>query len=182
MKIRHLGIIVVTIALTCASEAQAQSFRNFRGILTRATARQPLNSTATVTRPTPAGDITVTTNNTFDSSTGEGNFDTQVTLPNNNTASLTGSISITPPPDSVTPVSVVSVSGSFTSPGGQNSSFSNTATFSGDSITVTSTMTPPSGITRTHTNTFTAPETSEEDPNSIAAIIKRMLAKFAQRK
>lgn len=173
MKNHSLGLIIVTLALTCACSAQAQSVRNLREAIARSTVRQPLNSNTTVTRSTPAGDVTVSTNNTFNGTTGS--FDTQVTLPNNATSSLTGSIS-------VTPGSSASVSGTFTGPAGQSTSFNNTASFSGGSITVTSTVTPPNGNTMTRTNTFTPPEQKPEEENSFTALLKRLIAQFTQRK
>jgi hypothetical protein len=173
MKVHSLGLVIVALALTCACPAQAQSVRNRLEAIARATVRQPLNNNATVTRSTPAGNVTVSTNNTFNGTTGS--FDTQVTLPSNATSSLTGSIS-------VTPGSGASVNGTFTSPAGQSTSFNNTASFSGGSITVTSTVTPPSGNTVTRTNTFTPPEQKPEEENSFTALIKRLIAQFAQRK
>lgn len=165
MKTQRFILWLAVSVLAAAPSAQAQS--RFAELLRRVVTRAPLNASTTVTRTTPAGPVTVTTTNTFNA--GSGTFDTDITLPNGNTASVSGTIN-------VTPGTGATVSGSITGPGGQTTSFTNTATPSAGGVTITSSVTPPSGNTLTRTNTLTPPDEPTEDDGErlFAALLKRL--------
>ena len=167
MKTKTLVLLVATAVLAAVPSAQAQARFTFLETLRRVVVRAPLNPSTTVTRTTPAGPVTVTTENTF--SGGSGSFDTNITLPNGNTASVSGNIN-------VTPGTGATVSGSITGPGGQTTSFTNTATLSAGGVTITSSVTPPSGNTLTRTTTLTPPKEPDEDDGDrlFAALLKRL--------
>lgn len=165
MKTKTFVLLAATAVLVAVPPAQAQS--RFTELLRRVVTRAPLNVSTTVTRTTPAGPVTVTTTNTF--SNGSGSFDTDISLPNGNTASVSGTIN-------VTPGTGATVSGSITGPGGLTTSFTNTATPSAGGVTITSSVTPPNGNTVTRTNTLTPPdEPAENDGEHLfVALLKRL--------
>lgn len=166
MKKQPLVLLFAAVVLAAVPSAQAQS--RFTELLRRTVTRAPLNTTATVTRTTPAGPVTVTTTNTFNA--GRGTFDTDLTLPNGNMASVSGTIN-------VTPGTGATVSGSLTGPGGQTANFTNTATpASGGGIMITSTVTPPNGNTLTNTRTLMPPDDAEDHVGAglFAALLKRL--------
>ncbi|MBI2813820.1 MAG: hypothetical protein HYX71_06015 [Opitutae bacterium] len=166
MKKPPLVLLFSALALAAVPSVQAQSRANLLDALRRTVIRAPLNATATMTRATPAGPVTVTTTNTF--SNGSGTFDTDITLPNGNTASVSGTIT-------AMPGAGATVSGSITGPGGQTVSFTNTATPSASGVTITSTVTPPNGNTMTRTNTFMPPEEEDNTGTGLfAALLKRL--------
>lgn len=166
MKTSRLALLFAAFALIVAPALHAQSRYNLPENFRRALTRAPLNTSTSVTRTTPQGDVTVTTENTFNGTSGS--FDTSVILPNANTVSVSGTIS-------VAPGSGASVTGSITGPGGQSTSFTNTATPSAGRITVTSTVTPPNGNTQTRTNTFTPPaDANAEEDGWLIALLKRL--------
>lgn len=173
MKTSRPALLFAALVLTLAPSVQAQSRGSLIEALRRTVVRAPLNTNTTVTRSTPQGDVTITTQNTFNGSSGT--FATSVSLPNSNTASLAGSIN-------VTPGSGASVTGSLTGPGGQSTLFTNTITASAGSLTVTSAVTPPSGNTLTRTNTFTPPANTDDEDNSLAAFLRRLIASFTPRR
>ncbi len=165
---KHLVLLFcVTAVLAVVPSAQAQARNTFLENLRRAVTRAPLNASATVTHTTPAGPVTVTTTNTF--SNGSGSFDTDITLPNGNTTSVSGTIN-------VTPGTGATVSGSITGPGGQTTSFTNTATRSSGGVTITSSVTPPGGNPLTRTNTLMPPDETEENDGArmFAELLKRL--------
>lgn len=166
MKTPRLALLLSAFALAVVPSLQAQSRFNLMELIRRATVRAPLNASTTVTRTTPQGDLTVTTANTFNGTSGT--FDTDITLPNNTTTSVSGTISITAGHN-------VSVSGSITGPGGQSTSFTNMATPSAGGVTISTTVTPPNGNTITRTNTFMPPANGDdENDGMLAAFLKRM--------
>lgn len=168
MKTQRVILLVAVSFLAAIPSIQAQSRFNFIETLRRGVTRAPLNTTATVTRTTPAGPVTVTTTNNFNA--GRGTFDTDITLPNGNMASVSGTIN-------VTPGTGATVSGSITGPGGQTATFTNTATpASGGGIMITSTVTPPNGNTLTDTRTLMPPDEAEDNVGAgmFAALLKRL--------
>lgn len=167
MKNQRLVLLFAVAVLAAVPSVRAQSRFSFLEPLRRAVTRAPLNTTATVTRTTPAGPVTVTTTNTFNA--GGGTFDTDIALPNGRMASVSGNIS-------VTPGAGATVSGSITGPGGQTATFTNTATPASGGITITSTVTPPGGNTRTNTRTLLPPDEAEDDVGAglFAALLKRL--------
>ena len=166
MKTPRLVLLFTACALAVVPSLHAQSRFNLIELLRRVTVRAPLNASATVTRPTPQGDLTVTTANTFNGTSGT--FDTDITLPNNTTTSVSGTISITMDHS-------VSVSGSITGPGGQSTSFTNMAAPSAGGVTISTTVTPPNGNTITRTNMFMPPaKVDDENDGMLAAFLKRL--------
>ncbi|MDI1321046.1 MAG: hypothetical protein PSW75_12765 [bacterium] len=167
MKTSRLALLSSVIALAVVPSLQAQSRFNVQEFIRNIMTRTPLNAASTVTRTTPqGGTVTVATTNTFNGTSGS--FDTDITLPNNSTTSVTGTISITQG-------SGVSVSGSVTGPGGQSTSFINVATPSAGGVTISSTVTPPNGNTLTRTNTLTPPADANNDAdNMLIALLKRL--------
>jgi len=165
MKKQPLVLLFAAVVLAAVPPAQAQP--RFMELLRRAVTRAPLNTTATVTRTTSAGPITVTTTNTFNA--GSGTFDTDITLPNGNMASVSGTIN-------VTPGTGATVSGSITGPGGQTATFTNTAMPSAGGVMITSTVTPPNGNPLTNTRTLMPPDDAEDNVGAglFAALLKRL--------
>ena len=125
LKTSRLVPLFAVLALAIGPSLQAQ-VRPVLQLLRRTVDRAPLNASLSVTRATPEGEVTITTANTFNGTSGT--FDTSITLPNNTTTSVSGTIS-------VTPGSSVSVSGSVTGPAGQSTSFTNTVAAGGTATT-----------------------------------------------
>jgi hypothetical protein len=165
MKSLRLCLLLALGPLAFAPSLHAQARGNPRALLIRALTRAPLNTATTITRPTPVGEVTVTTENTFNGSSGT--FSTEVTLPNGNTTGVEGTIT-------TTPGTGVTVSGTLTGPGGQSTDFTNSATPSAGGLTITSTVTPPSGNTVTHTVTLPQPDNPEEEDSALIRILKRL--------
>lgn len=166
MKTPRLVLLFATLSLIGTTGLHAQARGNLREAIQRVVTRAPLNATATVSRVTPQGTVTVTTGNTFNGTSGS--FATTVTLPNSNTTSVAGTIS-------VTPGTGATITGAVTGPGGQSTSFTNTIAPTTGGFTVTSTVTPPSGNTVTMTHTLTPPDDQEDfEDGMMARLLKRL--------
>lgn len=168
MKTQRLVLLFAAAALAALPSAHAQSRNNFFENIRRMVVRAPLNTNTVVTRTTPAGGtVTVATTNTFNGTSGT--FDTDVTMPNGNTASVSGTISITPGTGAT-------VTGSITGPGGNTTTFTNTAMPTNTGVTLTSTVTPPSGNIMTRTTTLTPPDdaNADDEDGMLARLMKRL--------
>ena len=166
MKTQRLALMFAAFALVVAPSLHAQSRMNLLENIRRAVVRAPLNTTTTVTRTVAAGTVTVTIANTFNGTSGT--FDTDITMPNGNTASVSGTIN-------VTPGTGATVSGSIMGPGGNTTTFTNTVAPVTGGVTVTSTVTPPNGNTMTNTRTLTPPaDAGDDEDNMLVSLLKRL--------
>lgn len=174
MKTRRISLLLICLSVVIAPALQAQVRMTPADVFRRAFARTPVNGSTSVTRATPQGDITVTSQNSFNGTSGT--YGATLVMPNSRTASVSGTVSITNN-------HVATVSGTVTGPAGNTTSFTNTVTPAAGNITITTSMTPPSGNTVTHTTTITPPtppvtDTVVPSDNTIEDMLTRLLRRL----